>query len=100
MSNAAIVFRDALIVAAAGGFFTGLVFVVKLLLKISRNVDAFGPSIQALYRVQPYVLDALEFQNAALKEIGANGSTEKANEAVRNGRAVLDRRLEERVGCN
>ena len=100
MNNALLVLRDAVIVAVAGAFVSGLVYIVKLLVTISRDVKSFGPSIQALYRVQPFVLDALEYQNSALREVGANGSTIKADDAVRKGRECLERMLEERVGCS
>lgn len=96
-----VVLRDGALTAAGGAVLAGSIAVVKMMMGMSRDVKSFGPSIQALYRVQPYVLDSLEYQNAALREIGANGSTEKADAAIRDGRKVLERRLEERVGgCN
>jgi hypothetical protein len=91
-------FIEAAVGAAAVAIVAGSFKGVQLLSKMQRDLKTFGPSLQALYRVQPHVLDALQYQNAALREIGANGSTECADDAIRAGRKVLERRLEERIG--
>jgi hypothetical protein len=94
--------QEAIITAAIGvavaGFGTGIVALVRLLTRISRDVASLGPSVQALYAIQPCVIKALRYQNAAFRELGANGSTDRSNECLDEAEKNLDRRLIERVG--
>jgi len=86
-------FIDGVVVAAAGGFFVGLVWIINLLIGVKRAVDHLGPSLETLYLVNPYVLKTLKHQNDALQELGADGSTVKANECIDAAEKLLDDRL-------
>lgn len=88
----------ALIGLVVTGLGAGIVALVRMLSRISRDVSALGPSMRAIYEMQPYMLKATRYQNAALKELGANGSTEKSNECLDAAEACLDRQLVEHVG--
>ena len=92
------VFIEAVIIATAGLLVTGIASIVGMLNQMSRDVRSLGPSMQALYAIQPYIIRATRYQNAALKELGANGSTEKSDACLDEAEAALDRRLAERVG--
>jgi hypothetical protein len=91
-------FISAVIVAVAGIFVTAVFQSVRILADMRREVKSLGPSMQALYAIQPHIIRATRFQNAALKELGANGSTIKSDECLDVAEAHLDRRLTERVG--
>jgi len=92
------IFIEATIVATAGLLVTGLVSIAGMLTRVSRDLRSIGPSMQALYAIQPYIIKATRFQNAALKELGANGSTVRSDACLDEAEAALDRRLAERVG--
>ena len=91
-------FLEALLAAVAASLVAGVIAVVRLLVGMARDVKSLGPSMQALYAIQPHLIRATRYQNAALKEIGANGSTEEANKCLDAAEECLDRRLVERVG--
>lgn len=91
-------FLEALIGAAATALVAGIIAAVRLLAGMARDVRSLGPSMQAIYAIQPHLIRATRYQNAALKEIGANGSTEEANKCLDAAEECLDRRLVERVG--
>jgi len=91
-------FQDAAIGAVAVSLVTGIIAVVKMLFTVSSEMRSLGPSMQAVYRIQPLLIKAQRHQNAAMRELGANGATVKADECLDEADAVLDRRLSERVG--
>lgn len=88
----------ALVGVVVTGMAGGLVALIKMLSRVARDVAALGPSMQALYQIQPHIIRATRHQNAALKELGANGSTVKSDECLDAAESCLDRRLVERVG--
>ena len=92
------VFIQGVITAAAGALVLGIIAAIKLLSRMAADVKSLGPSMQALYSIQPHLIRATRYQNAALREIGANGSTEEADKCLNAAEECLDRRLVERVG--
>ena len=92
------VFIQGVITAAAGAFVLGIIAAIKLLSRMATDVKSLSPSMQALYSIQPHLIRATRYQNAALREIGANGSTEEADKCLNAAEECLDRRLVERVG--
>ena len=92
------IFVEATIVATAGLLVTGIVSIFKMVVDMSRDVKSLKPSMTALYDIQPHIIRATRFQNAALKELGANGSTTRSDECLDVAESKLDRRLAERVG--
>lgn len=91
-------FLQGLAAAVAAALVAGIIAALKLLIGMARDVKSLGPSMQALYSIQPHLIRATRCQNAALREIGANGSTEEADKCLAEAEACLDRRLVERVG--
>lgn len=85
-------FVEAIVATSAGGFLIGLVYIIKLLVKVQRAIDHLGPSMETLYLVQTPILRTLRHQNNALREVGANGSTVKANECVDEAERIIERR--------
>ena len=91
-------FLEALAAAVAAALVAGMIAAVRILVGMARDVRSLGPSMQALYSIQPHLIRATRYQNAALREIGANGSTEEADKCLNAAEECLDRRLVERVG--
>lgn len=86
------------ITTATGAIVTGTIVAVGKLGAMMRLVESLSASVQAVYLVQPHLIRAMRHYSTALKESGANGSTEKANECLDEADRALDRRLAERVG--
>lgn len=98
MISQAMTFQDAAIGAVAVSLVAGIIAVVRTLTKMTHEFRSIGPSMQAMYRIQPLLIRAQRHQNAALRELGANGPTVKSDECLDEADALLDRRLAERVG--
>lgn len=86
-------FMEAIVVAFGGSFTVGIIWIIKMLLRIAHDMRAMVPSMRTLYRIQPYLAEAIRFQNAALVELGANGSTEKSNACLDEVDRVLNEKL-------
>lgn len=93
-----VTFLEAIAAAFGGLMLTGVIAITRLLIKISREVGHLGPSLEALYMIQPFLIRATRYQNAALKELGANGSTTSSDSCLDEAAKHLDRRLAERIG--
>ena len=93
-----ITFVQALVSGIAGMMLVGFVAIGKMLLRISRDVAHLGPSLEAVYGTLPWLVRATRHQNAALKELGANGSTVKSDNCLDEAEKTLDRRLAAREG--
>lgn len=94
-------FVEAVVATLAGSSLVGLWHIIRLLVKVQRALDHLGPSMETLYTLQPYVLKTLRHQTAALREIGANGSTEKADECIDEAEKIINQRhakLESELG--
>lgn len=89
---------EGIIVAAAGLIVSGVAVAVRTLFAMRRDIVGFTPSLQAMVEIQPLMVRATRHQNAALREIGANGSTIKADACLDDAEAVLSRLLVEKVG--
>jgi hypothetical protein len=85
-------FLEAVVATAAGGMIFGIAYIVKLLIKVQHALDHLGPSVQTLYLLQTPILRTLRHQNNALKEAGANGSTDKANACVDEAEEIIGKR--------
>jgi len=92
------VFVEGIIVAASAIIVAGVVLAVRTLFAMRRDIVGFTPSLQAMVEIQPLMVRATRHQNAALREIGANGSTLKADACLDDAEAVLNRRLVVKVG--
>lgn len=86
-------FIQAVVVAFGTMFAGGLVFIIKLLMKVSHDMKSIGPSVKTLYRIQPYLTNAIRHQNSAFRELGANGSTVKSNECLDEVDKLLNQKL-------
>ncbi|MBU1080919.1 MAG: hypothetical protein KKB59_10575 [Spirochaetes bacterium] len=91
-------FIEAMIVAAAGSLIAGVIIAIKTLLTMSRDIKGFSPSLQALAAIQPLMIRATRHQNGALREIGANGATHKADECLDEAESVLNELLVKKIG--
>jgi len=89
---------EGIIVAASALIVGGVVVAVRTLFAMRRDIVGFTPSLQALARVEPLMIRATRHQNAALREIGANGSTIKADSCLDDAEAVLAELLVEKIG--
>lgn len=98
MTPITLTFQDAAIGAVAVSLVGGIIATIKLMHTMSHEVKSLSPSMQAIYRIQPLLIKAQRHQNAAMRELGANGPTVKADECLDEADRVLDRRLAERVG--
>lgn len=96
--NLGITLLEAIATAAGAAILAGLVAIVRMLFDIKRNIGHLVPSMQAIYTMQPYLIKATRYQNQALKELGANGSTERSDACLDEAERQLDRRLVARVG--
>lgn len=85
-------FLEAVIAAIASGFCFGLVYIIKLLARMQRALDHLGPSVETIYMMYPFILRTLGHQNDALKEAGANGSTDLANKCIDAAETILRER--------
>jgi len=92
------VFVEGIIVAASAIIVAGVVLAVRTLFAMRRDIVGFTPSLQAMVEIQPLMVRATRHQNAALREIGANGSTLKADACLDDAEAVLNRLLVVKVG--
>ena len=96
--NLEITFVEAIAGGLGGLVLVGFVAIGKLLLRISHDIRHLGPSLEAVYSTLPWLLRATRYQNAALKELGANGSTARSDACLDEAEKNLDRRLAEREG--
>ena len=96
--NLEITFVEAIAGGLGGLVLVGFVAIGKLLLRISHDIRHLGPSLEAVYSTLPWLLRATRYQNAAMKELGANGSTIRSDECLDKAEAALDRRLAAREG--
>jgi len=85
-------FVEAIAATAAGGVLFGLLYIVKLLIKVQHALDHLGPSMQTLYLLQPPILKTLRYQNAAMREIGANGNATRADGCIDEAEEIINRR--------
>lgn len=76
------VFADGLIAAFAGLTATGFFIMIRTLFAMRRDVRSFSHTIQAIAEIQPSLFKATRHQNAALREIGANGATERSDACI------------------
>jgi len=90
-----ITFLQAVVVALGTAFVTGLFLAVKLLANIAHGMKYMVPSVRTLYQIQPYLTEAIRYQNSAFKELGANGSTIKSNECLDEVDKILNKKLAE-----
>jgi hypothetical protein len=82
------------ILAASGSLIVAsLVIIIKTLFAMRHDVMSFSSTVQALAESLLYLLKATRNQNAALREIGANGATEKADACIDEAETVLNRFL-------
>jgi hypothetical protein len=98
IGNPGAVVMEAALVALGGGLFTGIVWIIRMLMKISALMRHMGPSVEVLYRIQPFMSRAIRHQNAALKELGADGSTDDSNACLDRVEVLLGERLADREG--
>jgi hypothetical protein len=98
MIDHAMTFQDAAIGAVAVSLVAGIISVVRSVMAMTREVRTLGPSMQAVYRIQPLLIKAQRHQNAALRELGANGPTVLADDCLDEADKILDCRLAERSG--
>ena len=89
---------EAVIAATAGIVVTGTMIAVKTLLAMRRDIVGFSPSLKSLVEIQPLLIRATRHQNAALREIGANGSTTRSDGCLDEAEEVLGILLVEKVG--
>ena len=92
------IFTEAVIAATAGIVVTGTMIAVKTLLAMRRDIVGFSPSMMALAQIQPLLIRATRHQNAALREIGANGSTTRSDSCLDEAEEVLGVLLVAKVG--
>lgn len=83
-------FLSGVIAAAATTTVAGVLIIARTMFAMRRDVVKFSATIQAMARSQPYMLKGLRFQNEALREIGANGATEKADRCIDEAERVYD----------
>lgn len=76
------IFIEAIMVAFGGALAAGIIAIIRLLSSISRDMKCVVPSVRTLYEIQPCLTNAIRHQNAAFKELGANGSTIKSDECL------------------
>lgn len=88
---------DALLGVAATTLLAALGVIIRTLFAMRRDVRGFAGPIRALVEAQPYIIKATRHQNAALKEIGANGSTTESNNCLDEADRIFDRLLVESV---
>lgn len=86
-----------LLLLAIPALFVAIRRLNKTLRSIHRDVVGFSPSIQAIATIQPLLIRATRYQNAALRELGANGSTEKSNACLDEADSELDRLLVKKI---
>lgn len=96
--NLGITLLEAIATAAGAAILAGLVAIVRMLFDIKRGVAKLTPSVQALYAIQPYIIDATRYQNKALQELGANGSTEKSDGCLDQAVEIYRGRTVESIG--
>ena len=75
-------FADGLVAAFAGLIAAGFFTVIRMLFAMRRDVRSFSYTIQAIAEIQPSLFKATRHQNAALREIGANGATERSDACI------------------
>lgn len=85
-------FFEAIVGIVAGALCLGMVRTIKLLARMQRALDHLGPSVETIYMLFPFIIRTLGHQNDSLKEVGANGSTDKANECISEAEKLLEKR--------
>jgi hypothetical protein len=83
----------AMLAAAGSLIIVSLTIIIKTLFAMRRDVMSFSGTVQALAESLLFLLKATRNQNAALREIGANGATEKADACIDEAESVLNRYL-------
>lgn len=92
MQQWTITLTEAIIAGVAGAILFGIGWVIRLLIKMDRALTHLAGSTETTYRIWPYITGALRHQNGALKEVGANGSVEKANACLDEVDRLLSKR--------
>jgi len=91
-------FGDGVLVAVGASLIGGLGWAVKLLLKMSHQVEGLSASMRTVYQTQLYMIESDKCQNEALRGIGANGMTRRSDELLDKAAGCFDTRLLEKVG--
>lgn len=86
-------FAEAVVAGLGGSFAFGMIWIIRMLIKIINGMKHLVPSMQTLYEIQPYLAEAIRHQNSAFKELGANGSTVKSNECLDEVDKILRSKL-------
>jgi len=93
MESFSVTLWEAVVVALGGMLAVGVVSIIRLLIGIAHDMRYLVPSVKTLYTIQPYLGKALRHQNSALRELGANGSTERSNECLDDVDRILNEKL-------
>lgn len=93
MESFSVTLWEAVVVALGGMLAVGVVSIIRLLIGIAHDMQFLVPSVKTLYTIQPYLGSALRHQNAALRELGANGSTERSNACLDDVDRILNEKL-------
>ena len=94
--NIPTVFLEAVVVGLGGSLALGMIWVIKMLIRIAHDMRHLVPSVSTLYEIQPYLAQASRHQNTSLKELGANGSTDESNKCLDE----VDRILRSKLASN